>query len=527
MTDLPAAVVELVAKVCKKTKSDPEELGRAVEERVASARLTLSVETASAALVAICDKRGFGAVGRKVVGVRGDREGSPIPADGEEHAETTEAVVAPCADLAAALETLRRVVRTKDPNGPMLILVTAGQDHVIDLLDSTVLLGFKGRSGAGKGTALESTILLTRKGQVLSVTTPADLSAALAEGRAIGIPEADSLFHKDPIVAKILRDGYRRGPEYGFMVPVNGKEWKRETRSLFGFKAFDYHVSFDPHVLGRSVVLEMEPDDSVDLAMDAEKKARHLAPVRAFLARESERVKRVWTREKVDALWDSPEFRADVKALGGKVGRDHVCGADLLLVSRLFGWDLAKELRKAIRSRRTLDDLSDEAEVAEAIRELAKAEEGKTCEPSFELPTEQLLVHLNTRRDRAHLGKLTPKGLGSVLADLGFKHDADWLKAKAGPNRDKVVLLPHAFLKELSQPSQPSQTTLEDAGYRDEKPEPGQLGTDGTLGPAAHTDARPTPDELRQRLKWLEAQGFGPGTQEFETIRRMLGEAGA
>ena len=117
--------------------------------------------------------------------------------------------------------------------------------------------------------------------------------------------------------------------------------------------------------------------------------------------------------------------------------------------------------------------------------------------------------------------------LGSVLADLGFKRDADWLKVKTGPNRDKVVLLPHAFLKELSQTSQTSQPTLEDAGSRDEKPEPEQLGTDGTVGPAAHGDARATLDELRQRLRWLETMGFGPGTQEFETILKMLGEAGA
>ncbi|MGP8019213.1 MAG: hypothetical protein ACLPP2_07790 [Thermoplasmata archaeon] len=378
----------------------------------------------------------------------------------------------PCGDLDAALGVLRRVVKTKDPNGPLLILVTAAQDHVIELLDSTVLLAFKGRSGAGKGTALESAVLLTRRGQVLSVTTPADLSAALEEGRAIGIPEADSLFHKDPIVAKILRDGYRRGNEYGFMVPVNGKEWKRETRSLFGFKIFDFHVSFDPHVLGRSIVLEMEPDDSVDLSMDAEKKARHLAPVRSFLIHESERVKREWTREKVDALWDSPEFRAAVKSLGGKVGRDHVCGADLLLVSRLFGWDLTKELRKAIRGRRTLDELSDESEVADAIRELAQPD-GKSIQSSFELRTEDVLEHINARRTKLRVRTLTPMGLGSLLGDLGFKRGVDWLKATSGPNRNKAVLLPARFLRESEQAEQPEQKVLDGAGSREEESDSG------------------------------------------------------
>ncbi len=480
MSDLPAQVVELIRKVCRKTKHDPEEIGKTIEERVTREKASLSVETASAALVAICEERGVGAVAHKVVGVRANQP--PEDRGTETGTNVGAPVVEPCKDLDAAVRGIRRVVRTKDTHGPLLILVTAAQDHVLDLLESTVLLGLKGRSGAGKGTALEATILLTRCGQVLSVTTPADLSAALEEGRAIGIPEADSLFHKDPIVAKILRDGYRRGPEYGFMVPTEENGWKRETRSLFGFKVFDFHVSFDPHVLGRSLVLSMEPDDSVDLSMDAEKKARHLAPVRAFLIREAERAKREWTRERVDALWDSPEFRAEVESLGGKVGRDHVCGADLLLVSRLFGWDLVKEIRKAIRGRRTLDELSDEAEIADTIRELAQPD-AKAIEAMFELPTERVLEHVNAKRTRLHLRPLTPQGLGSLLGDLGFKREIDWLRAKTGPHRDRSVLLPFRFLQEPAQTAQPAQETLDGTGSRDEKPCSGRSGPDGPVAP--------------------------------------------
>lgn len=385
--------------------------------------------------------------------------------------------VEPCKDFSAAVEVLRAVVRTKDPSGSVQILNVMAQDYVLDFLDSTVYLGFKGRSGAGKGTALESAILLARDGQVLSVTTPADLSAALAEKRAIGIPEADSLIHKDPIVAKILRDGYRRGNVYGFMVPLNGKEWKRETRDLFGVKVFDFHVSFDAHVLGRSIVLEMEPDNSVDLAMDAEKKARRLAPVRAYLAREAERIRRDWTKEKTDGLWDDPKFRAEVRDLGGKVGRDHVVGANLLLVARLFGWDLKKELRRAMRGRRTLDDLSEESEVADAIRELA-GQDG-AAEPTLELPTALLLEHLNAQRAKLRMRTLTPQGLGSILGDLGFKRDEDLVKATSGPNRGKNVLLPCRFLRELAQLAHLAQPTLDGPGSRDEKPQ------SGTVEPAA------------------------------------------
>ncbi len=74
MTELPASVAELVGKVCRKTKHESTELEKAIIARVAKSGDPLTPETASAALVAICDERGVGAVARKVVGVREPRE---------------------------------------------------------------------------------------------------------------------------------------------------------------------------------------------------------------------------------------------------------------------------------------------------------------------------------------------------------------------------------------------------------------------------------------------------------------------
>lgn len=402
-----------------------------------------------------------------------------------------------------ALEAIGRVVKTADPKGPLTMLCWAAQAHIVSLLDSVFYLGFKGRSGAGKGTAVESSILLTPNGTILSMTTPAFLSSVLDEGRAIGIPEADRLLAEDPLIAKLLRDGYRRGASYGLMVPSGDKDkpWTEAERSIFGPKCFDFHVALDSHLLGRTVVVEMDPDTSVDRAMDAEKKSKHLAPVREWIAREAAAALKEWTVPRVDDLWESGEFRREVRALGGTTGRDHVVGATLLTVCRVLGWDYAKEVRQIVRGRHTLDELGEESEVADAIKSLSgwSDEHPERFPKDQELTVEALLQTLNERRARLKLRPLSPKGLAGVLVDLGFRRDDDWRKRKDGPNRDKVCLLPWKFLQGgltvPSQASQPSQSTLDASHRPDEKPDSGSDGTDGSDGTGVYGGGSPVVEE--------------------------------
>jgi hypothetical protein len=442
-------------------------------------------------------KKAQGIVERDLRAAKKARPKAPAQAP-EEPGPTVE----PCADQDAALSIIDKILRTKTKAGSTIVLLTCAQDHVIELLESVVYIGFKGKTGSGKGTGLECAMLLTRKGEVLSVTTAADLASAIDEGRAIGIPEADTLIQTNPLIAKLYRDGYRRGPKYGFKeLAPDGTTWERAERELFGFKAFDYHTSFDVHILGRAAVVETITDTSVDRAMDAEKKARHLAPVRAYLVREAERARRErgWTKEKVDQLWDSPEFREEVRALGGAVGRDHIVGANLLLVARIYGWDLTKLIRQAVARRHIVDELSVQAEVGDAITALSNVDinTGMMVNPDLELRTSDVLTAINDQRGKQRLKSLPIGDFYSILADLGFEREVDWYRSKAGgPNRDRAVILPRRFVQggscQAAQPAHPAQTHQEALPPADGESAPGThgplVGPAGGYGPAHDQD---------------------------------------
>jgi len=351
-------------------------------------------------------------------------------------------------NIEEALVRIRKVSKPKSELGPFAILAWGAQSHVVELLESVFYLAFKGKTGAGKGTSLESACLIASNAVLLSVTTEAFLSTVLDEGRAVGIPEADKLVDRNPIVGKMLRDGYRRGAVAGLKVPrATGSGWDTTERSLFGPKAFDFHLSLDGHLLGRTIVVEMEPDESVDRALDAEKKARHLAPVRAWLALEAERVLHGWSKERVDALWDSAQFREEVGALGGKNGRDHVIGANLLLVCRVFGWeDYEAEIPRLIADRRPVQDSSDEAEVLDLLSEIV----GSSITPETRVATSTLHEQVNEARGRLRLGSMSRKALGGVLTDLGFRKGVDWVRETSGGLRGQWVLRPFSVLTHLA-----------------------------------------------------------------------------
>ncbi len=185
----------------------------------------------------------------------------------------------------------------------------------------------------------------------------------------------------------------------------------------------------------------------MNLALDAEKKAQHLAPVRLWLAAEAAKAKMVWTKAKVEETWRSEEFRKKVMSMQGVTGRDHVIAAIMLLVCDIFGWDYEDQLKEILADRKTLDEYSEEAEVAEAI--LARA--GSETPTDLEIPTEELLIAINEARGRARLKSMTPHKLGGILKELGFRKGNDWERVKDGPNRDRAVIRPHGHLKELAE----------------------------------------------------------------------------
>jgi hypothetical protein len=351
-------------------------------------------------------------------------------------------------ELELAIGLVRKVSRPRHDLAPFAMIAGAAQQHVLDLLDSVFYVAFSGKTGSGKGTSVEATLLMTPGGGVvLSGSSPAALAAALEEGLAIGVEELHKLLERDEFIGKLFRDGYRRGPSVALMVPgEGGKGWVRGSRSLFGFKVYDFHVSIDPHLLARTLVFPMVESSDPGLALDAEKKARHLSPIQKWLAARAVEVHRAWTKAQVDELWDTPEFRKAVEELKGKTGRDHVLAATLLLICRLFGW-AAYEVRipDLLETRRSVGDLSDEAEVADAIHLIA----GDDPSRDLLVTTSALLEQLNKARDRTGQRRMTARKLGDCLTDLGFlkgkpsDSDASWYKAKEAQYRDQWVISPY------------------------------------------------------------------------------------
>ncbi|MCI4316970.1 MAG: hypothetical protein L3J96_00390 [Thermoplasmata archaeon] len=329
--------------------------------------------------------------------------------------------------------------------GSYAVLCCAAQDWLINLLTSVFYVGFKGRTGSGKGTAVESTILLTRNGEILSSASPAYLNDLFNAGNtAVGFQQADKTIQKDDTIKAILLNGYRRGASSGIMVPA-GKTggWIRSKLDIFGLKVYDFPVSIDAHLLSRSIVLDMEKDDSVDRALDGEDKAEALAPVRAWLELQAARINLEWDRARVANLRRDPVFRQRVAALKGAQGRDHVIGAALLLISDLFGWDQEEASRQLLAGRRQIEDFSQEEEVRTYFEDIWDGTAG------FQVTFDGALVGLNEQRAQARQTTLTRRGLSTILQDLGLRKDSDeWSKPTSGPYRKKWLIKPGRLLAE-------------------------------------------------------------------------------
>lgn len=398
--------------------------------------------------------------------------------------------IAETLDLGGAMARIRTVLKVVHDRDYPAALIFAAQAYVVDLLESVFYLAFKGKSGAGKGTAVESAILLTPTGIVLGNTTPAYLSAVLTAGRTIGIEEADTIIKRSPEIAMLLRAGYRAGIAAGLMVPVGENAWLATKRSLFGPKTFDFHTTLETHLLGRTHVVDMEPDDSVDRAMDAEKKRKVLEPVRVWLANQAEKAMGSWTRDRVEAHWDDPAFRRRVAAMGGSTGREHVIAANMLLVADIMGWDYDAIVKELMANRKTIDEFSDEAVVAEKILSIV----GTNPRPEIEISVvDELLEGINNDRHRLRLGPMTPHKLAAVLKEIGFTKTGDsptYYKAKSGPYRDRQVIHSHPLIQRLAQLAQLAPPHME-------------VGQMGQMGQSEYDPLSSTvlDQEIRNRLR--------------------------
>lgn len=349
--------------------------------------------------------------------------------------------------LQRAVSVLKTVLDHPDPFFHPSLILGAAQDHVIDLLNTSFYLIFSGGPDTGKGTANGCAMALCRDGIVLSSSSGPYLRDTLGNDRAVAISEFETLLKENKELLAVIRNGNRRlTAKVGLKIPA-GKGWTNAEVNTFGFKSMDYHDRLDAHVLGRALQFEMVRSKELDIALNAEYLAKRLAPVRAWLAYRADLARKAgWTPERVEAVFESKEFRDRVKRFHNAWGRHGVIAAYLLLLNDIFQFGLEEIIRELMDAREP--EMSELAqEVREAIDELV----GDEPKPTDQLRENDIVARMNLMREERHVPPWK-SGIKGPLRELGFNPKSqDWIPARknwSGPHRGKAVVLPHDKVRE-------------------------------------------------------------------------------
>jgi len=329
-----------------------------------------------------------------------------------------------------AVELLNKVQVFQSSEDYMKQLLWAGHTHLIDLFNVAVYLGFKGPKSSGKTTATAISVLLAKDGEMLSDTTEAYLSAVLDDGKTLGLDEADQILgaRKQTVIASLLRSGYTRGAYRGYKEWVQGDgkekkgEWVNKRLSLFGPKVFNFKNFLESALMSRTMIIQMEPCRDSDVAINNLLQDRYVLPVKTWLSSHAKKSMEPWTKEKLEDLLDSEEFRKEVKNLPGAHGRDYQIGAILLATCKVMDWELEELIGTVLKEGKTLDEFGVEYEVLEYLVNRV---------PTDFVPTSDILRDVNSSRKTGNLRSLSPHGLGDALKDLGFRKGDNYIKERA------------------------------------------------------------------------------------------------
>lgn len=340
-------------------------------------------------------------------------------------------------DIEQAVNLLKKVEVFNSGEDYMKQLLWAAHTYFIDFLDATIYLAFRGGRGSGKTTATKISANLAKKGEMLTDTTEAYLSTVLHEGKTVGLDEVDQFLsaRRHTLIPTLLRSGYTRGAFRGYKewIPSKKKggkgEWTTVKLSLFGPKVLNFKANLEPALMSRTMVIDMEPCVDSDVAINNLFRRRFVLPVKKWLLHQVLSVKGEWTKEKVDELMDSEEFRKEVRALPGTCGRDFQIGAILLATSKIVGWDMNDLICSILKERKTLDESSIEYEVLDYLGSM---------QPCGFLPTSQILEGLNRIRREKNLRGLSPPKLAEALKDLGFRKGDDYIRDRVGSRGNPV-----------------------------------------------------------------------------------------
>lgn len=430
-------------------------------------------------------------------------------------------------------ETIARHVRFSEEWALELATLWVLEAYLAPSLPSVFYLFFSASKGKAKTTALDLLCALT------GGLNASDISVAAVvhwldenPGRAVCIDEMDVKrdAERDSAIAAICRNGYTPGKPY--------YRWDPTARRLdecptYCAKALGFRSKVDDALEDRGFTLPTaEVRGRAGAELVRQNFARDVAGLPALLDRwaaglnagPSDVQMRVVIREEMgrDTWIAKVEEVVGTGSLGAN--RETQLTMVALAVCRAACVDLTSSLQAAFGLRREVAAANTDEELEEAREALDEilGSTGTLTKDAqvYSIRQSEFRDRLNARRKERGLPRpLTPSQVASLRNDLGVK--PTWLSHPKNKTTWNIPVgeLPAVLGRGVPNPlNQPNPVAL-DGGVswvskvRSPLPEP------------ASSEAQPSADEIRQRLRWLEAQGYKEGDQEIETLRKLLSGA--
>jgi hypothetical protein len=430
-------------------------------------------------------------------------------------------------------DTIARHVRFSEDWALELASLWVLEAYLAPSLPSVFYLFFSASKGKAKTTALDLLCALT------GGLNASDISVAAVvhwldenPGRAVCIDEMDVKrdAERDSAIAAICRNGYTPGKPY--------YRWDPTARRLdecptYCAKALGFRSKVDDALEDRGFTLptaEVRGRPGAELVR--QNFARDVAGLPVLLDQWAAGLNTGPIDVRMGAVIRDEMQRdtwiAKVEEIVGPgnlgANRETQLTMVALAVCRAACVDLTNSLQAAFGLRREVAAANTDEELEEArsvVEEILGSVGTLTKDVEvYSIRQGDFRDRLNARRRERGLPRpLTPSQVASIRNDLGIK--PTWLSRPKNKTtwNIPVLELPAVFGRGLpNPPNQPNPVAL-DGGVswvskvRSPPPVP------------TSREAQPNADELRQRLKWLETQGYKEGDHEIETLRKMISEA--
>jgi hypothetical protein len=427
-------------------------------------------------------------------------------------------------------ETIARHVRFSVEWALDLATLWVLQAYIAPSLPSVFYLFFSASKGKAKTTALDLLCALTG-GLNASDVSVAALVHWLDEnpGRAVCIDEMD--VRRDPdrdsALAAICRNGNTPDKPY--------QRWDPTARRLdrcptYGAKALGFRSKVDDALEDRGFTLPTaEVRGRAGAELVRQNLARDVGDLPVLLKRWAaglntgpsdfrigvvinEEMKRDTWFQKVEDVVGTENFGAN---------RETQLTMVALAVCRAACIDLTSSLQAAFGLRREVAAANTDEELGEArevVEEILGSTGTLTKDAQFcSIRQSEFRDRLNARRKERGLSRpLTPSQVASLRNDLGVK--ATWLSHPKNKTTWNIPVgeLPAVLGRGVPiPPNQPNPVPLDGGVSRVSE-------VRLPLPKRDSSEAQPSVDEIRQRLRWLESRGYKDGDHEIETLRKLL-----